>query len=378
MFPRTWPGLILIALLIVELDSCSNGHSGDASNHEATFKAHKDTGVIDISRTAVPSRFRTVAVEAGPELRRPQLTARIGTVESRTSPSFSPLDGRIERVVVHLSQRVKRGDRLALLRSPDLATLQRELRTSKLSAQTKTRLKESLELLSRSRAVAERELLQAKSELDDARLSTSAAAARLRALGIEVASDDRFWLVASQDGTVVQLNGSPGLRVGPTSDKPVATIADLDEVMIFGDVLQKDSVNLTVGQSADILLHDAQLDPVQGIVESVSDVLDAERQTVPVRIRVKNATRLLRPNAYAQVSFPPREGKTVLSIPTTAVVHVGLETAVFVEIKPGVFKLRRVTVGRETDQRATIEQGLEAGERVVSRDAILLAHALFN
>jgi membrane fusion protein, heavy metal efflux system len=320
-------------------------------------------------------KFETVAVELGPPLARPPVTARVATLEDRTAPSFAPLDGRVERVAVHIGDHVKEGDRLVLVRSGDLAGLQRDLEAARLAIATKRALLDRLNLLTESRAVSQNELLVAQSELNEARLSAAAAEARLRSLTVRREGDTGYWVLATRSGTVVQLDATPGKQVGPDKDRPVATVADLGEVLVLADVPQRDASTLRPGLPVSIEVPGAGA-PVPGAIEVVSDVMDAERQTVPVRVRAPNRELKLRPHAFVNAVFGPAAEGAVMQLPSEAVVSDGATSVVFVETAPGAFRRRPVTLGRQSKDRVEITGGLEPAERVVVRGALLLLNAI--
>lgn len=323
-----------------------------------------------------PLHFDSVVVREGPPLRRVPVTARVAAVETRTSPSYAPLEGRIERVSVRLGDSVAKGARLALVRSGDLATMLRELRASQAAAQTKQSLVQRMNILVESRAASANELLLAKNDLKEAELSSKAADSRLKSLSVSEEGDNLYWMLSTQAGTVVQLDAAPGLHVGPSKDKPVATIADLEEVLVLADVSQHDVVDLAVGTSAQIRLPGSTSDSLSGKIETVSQVVDPERQTVPIRILLRNPDHLLRPNAFVEATFAPSQSRRVLLVPTESVVSDGLDAVVFVEQPDGLLARRKVMAGRQSEGSTEILAGLRSGERVVHRGAILLLNTL--
>ena len=325
---------------------------------------------------ASPFHFETLPVKEGPPLSRTPVTARVADIETRTSPCFAPLEGRIERVAVRLGDSVPQGGRLALVRSGDLATMLRELRASLAAAQTKRALVQRMNILVSSRAASENELLVAKNDLREAELMTKAADSRLKSLSVSEEGDNLYWILATQAGTVVQLDAAPGLHVGPNKDKAMATIADLDEVLVLADVPQHDVFDLSVGTTAQIRLPGVSSDALLGKVETVSQVVDPERQTVPIRIKMENPGHILRPNAFVEATFAPQGTRRVLILPSESVVSDGLDSVVFVERPGGMLARRKVTLGRQNEGSVEIVSGLRAGERVVHRGAILLLNAL--
>lgn len=340
----------------------------------AAFSADKES--VSLRKGAVPLAFDTATVELGAPLPRNPVTARVQTIEAATGPSYAPLDGRVVSVAVHIGDRVKEGDKLVLVRSGDLAAMQRELRAAQLSIRTKQALAERLRALVEARAASQNELMVATSELDEAKLTAAAAGAKIRSLAVRQDGDTGFWVLATRSGTVVQLDAQPGKQVGPDKDRPVATVANLDEVLVVGDVSQREAHTLSVGMDAVVTEPGAAGQaPLQGKVEVISDMIDPERQTVPIRIRVKNAAHDLRPNEFVEAVFAPA-GSQVMLVPTEAVVSDGAVSVVFVETEPGVLKRRPVKVGRQGKEKTEIVSGLAPGDRVVVRGALLLLNAV--
>ncbi len=332
----------------------------------------------DVIRTEAgksPLVFETTAAQLGEPLPSPPVTGRVTTVETLTSPSFAPLSGRVVETRVRIGAHVKQGEKLIEVRTADLAAMQREFRAAQLAVRTKQALADRLGQLVESRAASRNDLMVAESELDDAKFAVQAADARLRSLAVDQDGDTQYWVLAVRSGIVVQLDASPGKQVGPESEKPVATVADLREVLIVADVPQKEAILLSAGQTATIRLP-GTAEVLTDEIESVSDIVDSERQTVPIRIRANNERLLLRPNAYVDVVFSrDGKGKTIL-VPSSAVVSDGNTAVVFVEQEPGKLRRRSVQIGHQTKEQIEVSSGLEAGEKVVSRGALLLLNAI--
>ncbi len=333
--------------------------------------------VIHVDPTvASPVRFQTIAVRPQVHLDAPSVTARVTTVDALTAPSFAPLDGHVVEVAVHLGDVVEKGARLVEVRTADLANLQHELRAAKLTAVTRQSIVERTRQLVEARAASQNDLTVAESQLAEAQFSSQAAAARLNSLSVRIDGDTSYWVLASRAGVVVALDAVPGKQVGPGQEKPVAIVADLDEVWVLGDVPQRDATGLRVGLRAEVSMPGRSGILASGVIETVVDVVDAERQTVPVRVRVPNQTRALRPNAYVNVTFANKDEQQVLRLPSAAVVSDGAASVVFVQATGGSFERRQVETGYQTRDQVEIVRGLAAGEKVVVSGALLLLNAL--
>lgn len=344
--------------------------------HETTAPFTIEKDAVRLGPGAAPMQFETALVELGAPLGRPPVTARVQTVESLTAPSFAPLDGRVVEVAIKIGDRVKEGERLVMVTSGDLASLVRERNAARLTIQTKQSLVDRLSRLVESRAASQNDLMVAQSELNEAKLAASAADARLRALTVTQSGESAYWILAARAGTVVQLDAVRGKQVGPDKDKPVATIADLDEVMVVSDVPQAEAAALAVGMRVAIRQLGGEKETTEGTIEVVSDILDSERQTVPIRVRVKNEGHALRPHQYVETTFVESGTERVLLVPSAAVVTDGSRSVVFVQTAPGVLKRTEVRLRRQTKDKTEILTGVAVGQRVVVRGALLLLNAI--
>ncbi len=336
---------------------------------------HVEKDLVRVARKG-PIAFELTVAKEGPSLPLPPVTARITTVEALTSPSFAPLAGHIVESNVHLGDQVSEGQSLVRVRTADLPVLEREVRSAALSVNTRTASVERMRALVASRAGSEHDLILAQSELEEARLALAAATSRLKSLHIARAQDDTaFWVLATRSGTVVQLDATPGLQVGPERG-PIATVADLAQVLAVADLPQRDAIELRKGAKAEIFPFGAAGGSVPGTVEVISEVVDPERQTVPVRVLIDNAKHILRPNAYVDLVFGAAQARTTVLLPAVAVVRDGADAVVFVETRPGAYMRRSVVLGRKNRDEVEVVSGVAPGERVVTTGALLLLNAL--
>jgi cobalt-zinc-cadmium efflux system membrane fusion protein len=376
MNPMKFATAVMTTWCLVACGQALSGcHKNAQEKVKAAFLATTDSVSID-GATNSSVRFVTEEAISGKPLPLPPFSARVATLETLTSPSFAALAGRVVKVNIRLGDHVKEGDRIIEVRTADLPTLEHDLQAAQLSIKTRKAIVERLEKLVEARVASQNDLTVANSELDEAKLAARAASDKIRSLSIQQDGPASYWVLAHRSGTVVQLEASVGKLVRPDSDKPIATVAELNEVLILADVAQKNVAEISAGQTAEIRLPDHVGAGIEGTVESVSDVVDPDRQTVPVRIRVSNAQKMLRPNAFVDVVITPPSVGTVVTVPSTAIVSDGAHAVVFVETKPGTYLRRAVDVGRQSKDRTEIMSGLSTGERIVSTSALLLLNAL--
>jgi cobalt-zinc-cadmium efflux system membrane fusion protein len=345
-----------------------------SSPNKPSFTATKEEVVVNESTPGIA--FKTVPVREGAPIASPPVTARVVTVENLTEPVFAPLSGRVAEVHSRVGERVRKGDRLLLVQTPELPELTRQRQEAKLAVALKQATVDRLQQLVAARAIPEHDLAVAQTELDTAKVDVRSADAKLRSLAVVPVGDGAYWITTARDGTVVELRVSPGAAVGPDIDHPVCVVADLSQVLVIGDVPQAVANGLEPNLSATIRIPGQTSEVIHGTIQTVSGVVDPERQSVPVRVLVNNSEGKLRPNAFVELELTPKADKNVLLVPTVSVVTDGLDTAVFIKRAEGKYGKRQVTVGRQNTEYTEIVRGVNAGDEVVITNPLLLINAL--
>lgn len=303
------------------------------------------------------------------------LPGRIAFDETRTTRVMAPIGGLVDSVLVRVGDRVVVGQRLMSISSSDLVGLIGDEKRAQNAVSAQTRTLDRIQALVDLRAAPLRDLIAAQHALRDAQLEREAA--ELKRKSLKVSSSDRglYWLEAPRTGIVVERNTAVGQSVGPDHDDPLLVIADLDEVLAIASVPESEIADLAAGQHADVLTASDPDHPISGEIARVSQLVDPERHTVDVRVRVANTVAGLRPNAWVQVAFDADTGQHVV-LPASAVVRDDQSAAVFVRGVKGLVERRPVVVGRQRDSQVEVLSGVAPGETVVVRGAVLLLNAL--
>jgi len=311
-----------------------------------------------------------VATEAPPLSPAPG-PGRVAFDEARTASVGVPLPGRVEEVVVRLGDSVKAGDRLFSVRSGALADLGRELGTARSEATVKRRLAERAKELASLKAIAEKDYFAAAAELREAELALKAAESKRESLQVQIDGENRFWVTAPRDGTIVEHDVFASQEVTHERAASLLRISDLGDVLVLADIQERDVYDVAVGTP--VVIHASGTDVTQrGTIENISELVDPERRTVVARIRAENAAGLLRPNALVQVGLEPDAGPKRVRVPAEAVVKDGQRSIVFVADDHDGIRSVRVLPGRERDGQLELRAGLEPGTRYVAKGALLL------
>lgn len=307
-----------------------------------------------------------------PELWTDPVPARITFDETRTSRLGAPLGGRITKVFAETGQAVKRGAPLLAIASSSLAELHNdiakadvELRGAKLSF-------ERTQALVEAGSLPGKELVTAKQGLTEAELAGQLGRQKLASLQVASASESAFTLTAPRDGVIVEKKVAVGQQVDSGTGDLVA-IADLSSVWVLADLFETDTAGVVPGARAEVSLDNGETQ-LDGEIAQVSAVVDPDRHTVPIRIRLANPSGALRPNAHAQVRLV--RGSASCVVPASAVLSDGAKTYVYVAGDHGAMQRRDVVVAPVSSGVVPVISGISPADRVVVKGGILLDNAI--
>jgi RND family efflux transporter MFP subunit len=317
------------------------------------------------------------AVAARPRWTDP-ISARVVIDETRTSRIGSPLDGRVTSVNVQRGQTVTSGTPLFTVASADLAGLYADRdRAVVEQAAAKANLDRTQQLIDTDFAPA-KDLLAARQQYDEATVAVRLAQSKLAALKVSSKGGGTFTVTAPRDGMVVERNVDLGQTVTGEAGGLVV-IADLSSVWVVADLFEQDVGKLAIGDKAQVCVETV-LDKCKwwdGVVDQVSKVIDPDRHTVPVRVRLDNRDGLFRPYSRAIGRFldgspPPVE------VPAAAVLSDGEHSYVYIPRDAGGFARKDVVAGSPREDWTPIYDGLAVGDRVVTGGATLLDNQIAN
>jgi cobalt-zinc-cadmium efflux system membrane fusion protein len=308
------------------------------------------------------------------------VAGRVAFNEQRVTHVFSPVTGRVTRVLAKPGQRVANGAPLIAIASPDVGTAssdltkaQADLEMSATDFHREERLLREDATSRRSYEAAQDAYRKATAEYERARQR----AAMLRAARGDAVTQD--YVVRSHiDGDIVTLNVSPGMELAGQysggNSVELFTIGDIKNVWVVADVPDTDLPELHVGDPVEIRAVAYPGRVFHGAIELVGSTVDPVLRTVRVRCSLANEGGELRPEMFAAVSIP-QPSQQRLAVPRDAVVAINETRYVYVQsnTRPDdriVFKRRRVAIGDEHDGVVPITDGLQPGERVVIQGAI--------
>jgi cobalt-zinc-cadmium efflux system membrane fusion protein len=307
-------------------------------------------------------------------------TEYISDTLSKVRPMFK---GRVDKVHVSAGHAVKKGDPLVDLYSKELAEAKSTYEIERIQWLYDKNLLEKRESLVKTNAISQQLYDETKNNEMKNRQEYQVARDRLLVYGLgerEVdrvpeesgAQKARLTLRSPIDGLVIERDVVAGNLYD--ENDTLLVIAPLDRLWVWGNVFESDLDLVEIGQAWEIqfpfLRH-----KIPGKVEYISNRVDPGSHAVRIRTSIPNVGGKLKSDMLVRglLEIPPVAGRVV--IPRTALVVADGHFYAFVEAKgaPGEFERRSLAVVQEKDDRAVVELGLEAGEKVATVGALILA-----
>ena len=281
----------------------------------------------------------------------------------------APFSGRVASVTAEPGQQVKAGDTLFTVESADAGGIRASLDQARIKVRVAeegfARQKEMMKRgvgLEVERFDAEMKLREAHAELDRAERS-----AALVGAGQGTAIQIR----APVDGVVVSVKAAPGATLQAGGDALVE-IGNPDGLWVVADVPEGEASRMAKAKSVEVLI-DALNAKVPGKIVGVAPRSDADTRRTPVYIELQQALEDPRAGLLVRVKVVLEGGDGELWLPVTAVlIKEGSKRVVYVEERGGRFVARPIEAGEEQGGRVRVLTGLQPGDRVVTKGALLV------
>ncbi len=283
--------------------------------------------------------------------------------------------GLLESLLVAEGQKVKKGQALAIIQSPQLLEQQRNYLTalSRLDL-AKTDWKRDEQLFQEG-IIAERRYLESLSRYRQARTEVEQYRQALNLVGMgkqslqKLASQRRLsgslTVRAPLDGVVLEQLATPGQQLNPLD--PIYRIGRLVPLWLEIQVPLKELGNTSVGS----MIRVNSTPRLFGKVITIGRMVHGVDQGVMVRAGITEGAEHLHPGQFVQVELARTSAGQSFRIPSTALVRQGDRVWVFAE-HPAGFQPVAVTVTAEEADAVVVNAALKPDDRIVVAGTVAL------
>ena len=294
-----------------------------------------------------------------------------GTLKANVeSPIYARTSGYLKAWYKDMGSRVKTGEVLAEIDSPEvdqqLAQARAELASSQanlsLSGITAARYQDLL----KTESVSHQDVDNANGDLAAKRAMEQSAEANVKRLE-DLESFKRVY--APFSGVITQRNVDPGTLInagnGGAATKEMFDLAQIDPMRVFVAVPQAFGPSLRMGTKACLSLSEIAGRSFCGKVVRTANSIDPGTRTLLTEVDVPNPSGTLLPGAYAQVHFDVRLSGQRLSLPINALLFRPEGTMAAVVGADNHLTMKPLTIGRDFGNAVEVLDGISASDSVV-------------
>lgn len=297
------------------------------------------------------------------------LTGEISYNPDQMVQFVSWVEGVTVQTHFSLGEYVKKGQVLATIKSPELNTLAADAKRIAAELKVAQRDLERTTGLHSDHIASEMELVQAQSAIEMLEAELAGIRSNL-ALFHPDQTQGIFELRSPASGYIVAKNINPGMPINDGDN--LFTVSGLADVWVMANVHAADMQFVKEGMEVGIRTLAYPDEVFQGQISALSQVFDSEERVLKARIVIANEGLKLKPGMSADITVERRSGTTAAVIPASAVIFDDNQYFAVVYAGDCDLQLRRLSLTARDNQWYFVDEGVEAGEQVVSRNHLLI------
>lgn len=328
------------------------------------------------ARAALRTETRDLAIPTvsviHPKLGAPQTEIILpGNIQAFTdSPIYARTNGYLKKWYVDIGGRVKQGQLLAEIETPEVDQQLDQARADLNTAQANYQLSEitarRYEDLSKTDSVSKQDVDNAHGDFEAKRAMVASAQSNVKRLE-ELQSFEKIY--APFDGVITARNTDVGHLINSGAGGPVPElfhIAAVQTIRVYINVPQQYSQAAKPGIAADLTFQEFPGRKFQGKLIRTADAIDVASRTLLVEVDVDNSHGEIFPGAYTEVHLKVPQGAPALILPVDALIFHsgGLQVGTVQDGNRAA--LRNITLGHDLGSQVEVVSGISATDLVIT------------
>lgn len=284
------------------------------------------------------------------------------------SPIYARTSGYLKAWFTDIGARVKKGQLLALIDTPEidseLAQAKADLATAQANAALANLTDERWQGLLKTQSVSQQD---ADNKAGDAAAKRAMAESAKQNVERLEALESFKRVLAPFDGIVTARNTDVGdlINAGQSAGTELFRMSDVHRLRIYAQVPEIYAATAQAGLKADLRFAERPGKVYPADTVRTANALDPNTRTLQVELQLDNHAAELLPGAYTDVHFKLPPNEQVLRLPANAIIFraKGLEVAV---VENGdTVRIKKVDQGRDFGSTVEILAGVDPNDEVV-------------
>lgn len=308
-----------------------------------------------------------------------KLSGEVSFNDNKVVKVFPFSSGQIQKVLVSLGDKVHKGQTLAVIRSADVAGNYSDLSVANTDISIAKKQLDNQEALFKNGISSEREYLEARENYNKAVSGANKIKDQININGGGQTNASGTYVIKSPiNGYIVEKTAEAGSFIRADNSQNLFTVGDINDVWVWANVYENDVARVQEGYTAAVSTLAYPGKTFFGKVDKENEILDPQTKVMKVRIALKNDSLQLKPEMFASVLVQNQEKRSVVTIPASGIVSDNGKSYVIVYHSNCNLELRTVEIMKTIKGLCYIGKGLDAGEKIISRNQILLYRALIE
>jgi RND family efflux transporter MFP subunit len=286
------------------------------------------------------------------------------------SPIYARTNGYLKKWYVDIGGRVKAGQLLAEIETPEVDQQLDQARADLNTARANFKLSEITAAryadLLKTDSVSKQDVDNANGDFEAKRATVASAESNVRRLE-ELQAFEKVY--APFDGVITARNTDIGHLINSGAGTPATElfhIAAIQTLRVYINVPQAYSQSAHVGLKADLEFQEFPGRRFQGTLVRTAESIDVTSRTLLVEVDVDNRNGELLPGAYAQVHLKVPTSVRTLVLPVSSLIFRSQGLQVGTVDKNNRAALKSVTLGRDMGSTVEVVSGLSADDTVIT------------
>jgi RND family efflux transporter MFP subunit len=286
----------------------------------------------------------------------------------KESPIYARTNGYILHWYKDMGSRVKQGDKLADIDTPEVDQELLQARAARQQSEAQLQLAkisaERWQNLRKSDSVSQQEADQQVSGYAQAQANLAAADANVRRLQ-NLESFKHIY--APFSGVLTKRNIDVGalINAGSSPNQQLFNVAQVDPLRVYINVPQSYSPAIHVGMKAYLDQNEYAGEKFEGKVVRTADSIDPATRTLLTEVQIPNPTGKILTGAYAQIHFAAHIEAPRLTVPINTLLFRAEGPQAAVVGPDNKVQLKPIKIGRDYGSAVEVVQGLQPDDQLV-------------
>ncbi len=303
-----------------------------------------------------------------------RLFGKIQADNNKQAQVFSIVGGNVIKINVELGDYVKKGQVLAVIRSGEVAAYERDRLDAYGDVAVAEKNLQVAKDLFKGKLSSEKDVIAAQRELE----RQQAELARINEVFsiYNLKKGSLYNITASINGFIVQKDININEQIRADKSDVLFSIAEINEVWAMANVNESDIPRVQVGFDASVSTLSYPDEIYKGKIDKIFTEIDPDTKAMKVRVRIPNANYKLKPEMNATVNVAYSEHEQMIAVPSSSVIFDKSKNWVMIFKDRSNIETRLVEVYRSLGDITYISSGLAKGDKVISKNGMLIYDAL--